>query len=176
MRLGLVFALVACLLGLGGCKHRSLGQPFVPRAYPDGPDGLKQLWSDILGAAQKDEREHVHDLMATTILTDEELHRLLGLRAQPLLPRYRQLMGTLVNRGSVELVAQVYEHKYDALDVMPDDTAGPLTALLAEPHPFWTVRVRKASETRGLRYTGFVYLDGKWRTTNQLVKYLDDAN
>jgi hypothetical protein len=169
----LVVALAACLVG--GCKNRPAGEPFVPRAYPDGADGLKQLWGDILTAAQKDQREHVHDLMATTFLSDEELRRILGLRAEALLPRYKQLMGTLVNRGAVELVAQVYEHKYDALDVLPDDSEAALTPLLAEPHALWTVRVRKASETRGLRYNGFLYLDGRWRTVNMLAKYVDDT-
>jgi hypothetical protein len=33
--------------------------------------------------------------------------------------------------------------------------------------------VRKAKETRGLRYDGFLYLDGRWKTVNQLGKFMD---
>jgi hypothetical protein len=84
-------------------------------------------------------------------------------------------MGTLVNRGAVELVAQVWDHKYDAIDAQPDDEEAALRAALVEPHPLWTARVRKKTETRGLRYNAFLYLDGKWRTLNQLGKYLDEA-
>jgi hypothetical protein len=175
VRCALVASAGALLASAAGCTRHPSGHAFVPRAYPDGADGLKQLWSDVLTAAQKDEREHVHDLLATTFLSDDELRALLGPRAEALLPRYHQLMGTLVNRGAVELVAQVYEHKYDAIDVLPDDSEATLTPLLTAPHLMWTARVRKASETLGLRYNGFLYLDGKWRTLNQLAKYVDDG-
>ena len=37
-----------------------------------------------------------------------------------LVPRYHQLMGTLVNRGAVELVANVFDRKYDAIDIVND--------------------------------------------------------
>jgi hypothetical protein len=165
--------LLLALLLVAGCSRHSSGRSFVPRAYPDGADGLKQLWSDILTAAKNDERERVHDLMATTFMSDPELRRLLGAKAEPLLSRYHQLMGTLVNRGAVELVAQVYEHKYDTIDVITDENDAGVTAALAEPHPLWSVRVRKATETRGLRYDCFLYLDGKWRTGNQLGKFIE---
>jgi hypothetical protein len=165
--------LLVALVLLTGCSRHPSGHSFVPRQYPDGADGLKQLWSDILEAAQKDDRERVHDLMATTFMSDDELRRLLGAKAEPLLPRYHQLMGTLVNRGAVELVAQVYEHKYDAVDVVPDEGDTTVAAALVEKHALWSARVRKATETRGLRYDCFLYLDGKWRTGNQLGKFID---
>ena len=35
------------------------------------------------------------------------------------------------------------------------------------------MRVRKKSDTLGLRYDFFVYLDGRWRTGNQLGKLIE---
>jgi hypothetical protein len=170
-------AVVALLMVMvaAGCSRRSSGKDFVPPHYPDGAAGLQQLWGDILEAARKDDREHVHDLMATTILSDEELRRLLGPRAEALLPRYHQLMAAMVNRGAVELVGQIYEHKYDAVETFADENDAAVAAALIEPHPLWSVRVRKAAESRGLRYDCFLYLDGRWRTGNQLGKFIEPA-
>jgi hypothetical protein len=167
------FVLALVLVVGAGCSRRSSGPQFVAPHYPDGADGLKQLWGDILEAARKDEREHVHDLMATTILSDDELRRLLGPRADALLPRYHQLMASMVNRGAVELVGQVYEHKYDTVEAFADESDAAVTVALVEPHPLWSVRVRKAAESRGLRYDCFLYLDGKWRTGNQIGKFIE---
>lgn len=168
------FALVPVVaLALVAACSRHAGK-FTPRQYPDGAAGLKLLWTDILDAARNDDRERVHDLMATMILTDAELARLFGpARAQALKPRYEQLIGTLVNRGAVELVAQEYEKKYDTVDAFADDHEEHVQAILAEPHPLWSVRLRKASDKLGLRYDFFVYLDGKWKTGNQLDKFID---
>jgi hypothetical protein len=168
-------SVTACVVLLAGCARHSSGSSFVAPQYPDGAAGLKQLWSDILEAAQHDERERVHDLMATTFMSDADLTRLFGPAAQPLEPRYHQLMGTLVNRGAVEFVANVFDRRYDAIDVIADENDGALQAALVEPHPLWSVRVHKASETRGLRYDAYLYLDGKWRTANQLGKFVAGA-
>lgn len=166
---------LALALGAAACSRRSSHQDFVPPRYADGAEGVKAMWRDVLDAATRDDRERVHDLMATTFLSDAEMRRLFGPRADPLLPRYHQIMGTLVNRGAVELVAQVYEHKYDAVDSFPDDNSTAVAAALIEPHPLWSARVRKANETRGLRYDGYLYLDGRWKCLNQLTKFIDVA-
>jgi hypothetical protein len=114
--------------------------------------------------------------MASMILTDAELTSLLGPRAEPLLPRYKSLIGTLVNVGALELCAQVFERKYDTIDVFPDDKDAHVVPLLVTPHPLWSVRVRKKSDTLGLRYDFFVYLNGRWRTGNQLGKFIEVVN
>lgn len=173
MRL-LRLALIVWSVAGVGCSRRSSHRDFVPPHYADGSDGLRAFFRDVLDAAQKDDRERVHDLMATTILSDDELRRLLGgSKADPLLPRYHQLIGNLVNRGAVELVAMVYDKKYDAVDAFADDNEAALTAALVEPHPLFAARVRKAVDTRGQRFDGYLYLDGRWRTFNQLAKFID---
>jgi len=114
----------------------------------------------------------VHDLMATTLLSAGDMKRLFGAKADALLPRYHMLMGNLINRGSVELVANVYEHKYDAVDAFAADDPAVATALV-EPHELFAARVRKQNEERGLRYDGYFVLDGTWKTVNQLGKFID---
>lgn len=163
---------VVALLVLAGCKQHSGPRIYVQPHYAAGPEGLHALWSDILDAAKKDDRDRVHDLMATTLLSDAEMKRLFGAKADALLPRYRMLMGNLINRGSVELVANVYEHKYDTVDAFAADDAA-LAAALVEPHSLFAARVRKSTEERGLRYDGYFVLDGTWKTVNQLGKFID---
>jgi hypothetical protein len=165
-------AAIAVLVALAGCKQHSGPRIYVQPHYAAGADGLRALWSDILDAAKKDDRDRVHDLMATTLLTDAEMQRLLGPKADALLPRYHMLMGNLINRGSVELVANVYEHKYDAVDAFAADDPA-IAAALVEPHPLFAARVRKQNEERGLRYDGYFVLDGTWKTFNLLGKFID---
>ena len=160
------------LLVVAGCKHPG-PRVYVQPHYAEGADGLRAMWRDILEAAKKDDRDRVHDLLATTLLSDAEVKRLLGpAKGDALLPRYHMLMGNLINRGAVELVANVYEHKYDAVDAFAADDPALATALV-EPHPLFAARVRKSAEDRGLRYDGFFTLDGTWKTFNMLGKFVD---
>ncbi|MGZ3405320.1 MAG: hypothetical protein ACXVDD_13925 [Polyangia bacterium] len=164
--------LLVALVLLAGCKHHSSQHDFVQPHYADGAEGLRAMWRDILDAAQKDDRERVHDLLATTLVSDADMRRLFGAKADPLLPRYHQLMGTLINRGAIELAANVYEHKYDAVDAFANEDAALATAMV-EPHPLFAARVRKSTEQKGLKYEGFFMLDGKWKSLNQLGKFID---
>jgi hypothetical protein len=157
------------------------GQKSAPiRQYPDGPDGLRQFATDLLEAARKDDRDRVHDLLATTIMSDDDLSFLLGAQAGELAPRYHKLMETLVNRGAVELVAQVYERKLDSVEVIAVDGRAKdasaedraLAASLQQSVPVYSIRFKKAGDARGLRYDFYVYRNGKWVTGNQIAKYL----
>jgi hypothetical protein len=178
------FAALALLLASGGCSrlmgYSDAGTAAPIRDYPDGADGLKMLFIDVLDAARKDDRDRVHDLLASTIMTDEDLAALFGPRATDLQSRYHALMATLVNRGAVELVAQIYERKYDTVEVIaidpaakdarPEDRA--VAAALVAPTPIYSVRIRRATDDKGLRYDFFLRRRGKWVTGNQLGKYL----
>ena len=175
--------MVLLALSTGGCKRllgfSDAGEASPIKHYADGPDGLRELWGDVLEAAKKDERERVHDLMATMILSDAELSELFGAKAADLTPRYHTLMGTLVNRGAVEFVAQVYERKLDTVDVIAVDPTAPdagaedkALAPLKLPIKWYSVRIRRATDQRGLRYDFFFYKNGRWVTGNQLGKYV----
>jgi hypothetical protein len=173
----LLLAGCAKLMGYGDDKRA----PAPLKHYPDGADGLQALFGDVLEAARKDDRDHVHDLLASTFATDDDLRALLGARGSALAPRYHLLMETLVNRGAVELVAQVYERKLDTVEVMAIEPAAPdagagdrsVARALVTPTPIYSVRIKKAGDTRGLRYDFFFYRNGKWLTGNQLGKFIE---
>jgi hypothetical protein len=172
-------------VGLAGCAklmgYGDGGQKSAPiKHYADGPDGLREFATDVLDAVKKDDRDRVHDLLATTIMSDDDLSSLLGAQATEIAPRYHKLMETLVNRGAVELVAQVYERKLDTVEVMAIDAKAKdataedraLAAVLQQSVPVYSIRFKKAGDVRGLRYDFFVYRGGKWVTGNQIAKYL----
>lgn len=179
-------ASLALLLPLAACQGRKARgrapDPVPVGAYADGPEGLASLWRDILTACQKDDRGRVHDLLASLFMTREELGSLFGAeRARALWPRYESLMGSLANVGAIELVAHVYEKKYDDIavvrvDLLPEGEQQPtdrqIQKALVQKAPLYTVRVKRKAEPLGLRYDFFVYLNGRWRTGNLLGKYL----
>src|SRR5262249_26511274 len=90
-------------IALAGCSRRPLEGEVA--TYPDGATGLEALFSDVLEAARRDDRGRVHDLFAGTLMNQADLEALFGAeRARALWPYYQGLMGTLINRGAVELV------------------------------------------------------------------------
>jgi len=167
------------------CK-RPPPEPLVkPGMYQSSPEELSRLWHDILAACKADDRNRVHELMRSFVMTQPELTSLLGpMQGQALWARYQAMLGSLVNAGAVELVAHVYEKKYDdisvtRIDQLPlveqADTDRAVLAALVNKPPIYTVRVKRKTEAKGLRYDFFVYLDGYWRSGNLLGKFLPPA-
>lgn len=168
-----------------GCK-RPPPEPLVKAGmYGGTPDELSRLWFDVLAACKADDRVRVHELMGSFVMTQPELSSLIGpTQGQALWARYQAMLGSLVNAGAVELVAHVFEKKYDDISVVRVDTLPAAaqadtdrSALLAMSTrlPMYTVRVKRKAETKGLRYDFFVYLNGYWRSGNLLGKFLPPA-
>lgn len=184
-----VRALVAALV-LGswlGCRSAAPASdrdapPPPPRIYAPTGEGLRELWLDILTAAQKDQRERVRDLMASMVMTEGDLVALFGAeRARYLAPRYAPLMKRVVHQGSLELVAQVYERKYDEVETfIVDGHANAVdwatVASLPSGIQIFAVRLRRKEDKLGLRYDFFVYRRERWLTGNQIGKYLLSAD
>lgn len=168
------------LLPLGACKSQPPANTRVPPPlddkYPGDAAGLKRLWGEILVAAQKDDRERVHTLMASFILGPEELVTLFGEeQGRRLEPRYAPMIAHVANIGAMELVAQVLERKYDDVEVFPvDGTARDqdraLLAALKTKLPVYGARVKRKEQALGLRYDHFMFLGGRWGSTNQLAE------
>ena len=173
---------IGVAMAASGCK-KPPPEPLVKAGmYQSGPDELSRLWHDILAACKADDRNRVHELMRSFVMTQPQLSSLLGpVQGQALWARYQAMLGSLVNAGAVELVAHVYEKKYDDISVtrvdqlpvieQTDTDRAVLAALLNRP-PIYTVRVKRKTESKGLRYDFFVYLDGYWRSGNLLGKFL----
>jgi hypothetical protein len=177
-------ALAAVLLAAAGCSARPndaapTAPPPPPKQYGDGTAGLKALWTDILDDARHDDREKVHDLMASMTMTSDDLVALFGPeRAAWFAPRYAPMIARLTNIGAMELVAQIADRKYDDIAVFPVDERSPepadraILAAMRAKLPMYGVRVKRKTESLGLRYDFFVYRGGRWVTGNQLGKLL----
>ncbi len=168
----LIFFVVAALGSTSCSKLMGFGEhtPDPIPAFPDGKAGLEAFGRAVLDAARKDDRNRVHDLMATLILSPAELAMVVGAeRASRHGGRYVGMMETIVNRGALELVGQVYEHKYDDVEVFPDEDPKTRAAILNGAVPY-SLRYKKKNEDKGLRYDFFIYLGGKWKTGNKLAK------
>ena len=179
---------LAVVLGSGlGCRSSAPASgpgepPPPPRVYAPTGEGLRELWLDILTAAQKDQRERVRDLMASMVMTEGDLVALFGReKAQYLAPRYAPLMKKVVEQGALELVAQIYERKYDDVETFKMDgkanavdraTVGALPAGVQ----VFGVRLKRKEDKLGLRYDFFVYRRERWLTGNQIGKYLLSAD
>ena len=136
--------------------------------FADGSAGLQAFGQAVLDAARRDDRGRVHDLLASAYMTDPELDAVLGPElASEHRGRYHLLMETLVNRGALELVAQILDRKYDAVDVIADPDPA-LSARLPSRPRLYALRFRRAADRAGLRYDFFLYHDGHWVTGNLL--------
>lgn len=150
--------------------------------YPDGPAGLEALFTDVLTAAKKDDRDRVHDLFESLKMSPTELSALFGARTASVQKPYDDMMATLIHRGAVELVAMVYEKKYDTVEVGTMDLGpeiGPARAedqalrqALVQRPPLYFARLKRGADAAGTRYGFLFYRDGKWRTGNLLGKVL----
>jgi hypothetical protein len=179
------------LAGLTGCpeapKKPPSSQPVVyppvaAGAYADGPAGLQKFFSDVLAAARKEQPEKVISLLGSLAMTQSELGELLGSdAAAQYFPRYQAMMSELTHLGGLELVDQIQHRHFDEVLVLSvrelpaaEQTATERKVARAVPQavPLYSVRLKRSSEPRGIRYEFFVYLGGRWRTGNLLGQLL----
>ena len=183
LRAGALLAALSLSLSMTGCPRMPGDVPVVkPGDYGDSPAELERLWRALLAASQRDDRQAVHALLSSMVLTREELAELIGpARAERMWPRYQALSNKLVGPAGVELCGYVYERKYDDIAVSRVDTLPPaelgeedaaMMRSLKSPVPIYAVRVKRKQESRGLHYGFFVYRNGRWRTGYLLGKYL----
>jgi hypothetical protein len=183
LRTGALRAALSISLSMTGCPRMPGDIPVVkPGDYGDSPAELERLWRALLAASQRDDRQAVHALLSSMVLTREELAELIGpARAERMWARYQALGKQLVGPTGVELCGYVYERTYDDITVSRVDTLPPaelseedaaMMRSLKGPVPIYAVRVKRKQESRGLHYGFFVYRNGHWRTGYLLGKYL----
>ena len=146
-------------------------------------NGLVKLGGDLLAAAERDDREQLANLFASTVLTPEEWTAVFGGAATPFGARYQSTMAELVKRAPVELVAQVYENKYDSVEVMPivpdanetHPTDRAIARALRTPLRWFSLRLYRRDRPGGLLYRCFFFWNGHWRTANSVGRWLLEA-
>lgn len=182
---GLVFRLSLgfCVLGFGqGCKKFSTERVEIG-SYGGTQTDLIRLWQELLVSATRDDRDRVIAVMQSFRMSRDELALLIGdEKAQRFWPRYELLSRPLLGPLAAELVAKIYEHHYDDVEVirvdeMADDQLSDaekaVRRALVQPTPIYRVRVIRKGQPWAIRYEFFVYVRGFWRTGRDLGKFLD---
>jgi hypothetical protein len=160
------------------------GDPRSSRASTEAArQELLRLWTDVLTAAKRDDRQRLVEMMASMKMSPEELAMLIGPdKARRFWPRYELLAKPLLGPAAAELVASIYEHHYDDVEVtrvdnLPaekqSDTEKVVHRALVQPTPVYRVRIVRKGHPYAIRYDFFVYQHGFWKTGRELGKFLE---
>ena len=177
------FALIAAMATEGGCLKLLSEPELEPGTYGPSEPELQRLWKDVLEAAKRDDRQRLTVMMASMRMSQDELAMLIGEdKARRFWPRYELLARPLMGPAAAELVASIYEHHYDDVEVTRADVLPPesqseservVKRTLVKPTPFYRVRVVRKGQPYAIRYDFFVYQHGFWRTGRELGKFLE---
>lgn len=177
--LGLVMALASPV----SCSKLLMEPAIEPGVYGSSEKELLRLWTDVLTAAKRDDRQRLVEMMTSMRMSPEELAMLIGPdKARRYWPRYELLAKPLLGPASAELVASIYEHHYDdvevtRVDTLPAESQSDIERVvkraLVQPTPVYRVRVVRKGQPYAIRYDFFVYLHGFWRTGRELGKFLE---
>lgn len=177
--LSLVLAMASTL----SCSKLFLEPPLEPGVYGSSEKELLRLWTDVLTAAKRDDRQRLVEMMASMKMSPEELGMLIGQdKARRFWPRYELLAKPLIGPAAAELVASIYEHHYDdvevtRVDTLPaekqSDTEKVIQRALVQPTPVYRVRIVRKGHPYAIRYDFFVYQHGFWKTGRELGKFLE---
>ena len=164
---------VLLLLGLVGCHSI---QPPPESDTPTAPDDwlhVRDAFRDIVGHAQRGDRAAVARGLERFVLTEPEMVALFGeVEGRRVYVRYRdEIVADLMGEAPGVIIAKVRagftEVEVDRLgparpaNTTPGDQA--MLEALTKKRPMFNLRLRPPSEPLGLRFDGFLFLDGRWR-------------
>ena len=177
--LSLVLAMASTL----SCSKLFLEPPLEPGGYGSSEQELLRLWTDVITAAKRDDRQRLVEMMASMKMSPEELAMLIGQdKERRFWPRYELLAKPLLGPAAAELVASIYEHHYDDVEVTRVDTLPAekqsetekvIQRALVQPTPVYRVRIVRKGHPYAIRYDCFVYQHGFWKTGRELGKFLE---
>lgn len=138
------------------------------------PTTLAIFWLEILELAHVGDDAAIAQRLATLQLRRDDLDELFGGGASlRLWNEYARAFTSFAGEGAAEIAKKIRERRYDDVEVLPLNLGRPdqLAAAdrrTAEPLrtnlPVYTVRLKRAEETDGIRIDTFIFLDGSWRT------------
>lgn len=175
-----VFGLAAG--ALVGCS-KSQRSHVEPGQYGGNEAEFLRFWRELLTAAERDYRQQATAMMSSLRMSPAELALLFGEeKARRFWPRYELLSRPLLGPAAAELVAKVYEYRYDDVEVsridllanesLSDKEKAVKRALIVQI-PVYRARVFRKGQPHGNKYEFFVYLHGYWRTGRDLGQFLD---
>jgi hypothetical protein len=141
------------------------------------PTALAIFWLEVLELAHAGDDAAIAQKLGTLQLRRDDLDELFGAGAGARLwGEYARAFASFAGEGAAEIAKKIRERRYDDVEVLPLNGVRPeqLAAAdrrTAEPLrtnlPVFTVRLKRAEETDGIRIDTFIFiygLDGGWRT------------
>jgi hypothetical protein len=171
MRISTWRAVIASALLALCAATLAVAQDAAAPTYPDGADGLKQLWTDILAKANAGDADGLRGVLEKMVLTDADFAALFGEeKGKELAPRYAQDVAKLWPGEAANLVARVKDRKYDEVEVTEDtaskDPSGrdrKVLMALKEGTKMYSVRIKRKGDKTGTRYDYLFFVNGGWK-------------
>ena len=138
------------------------------------PTSLAIFWLEVLELAHGGDDAAIAQRLGMLQLRREDLEEVFGAGAATRLwSEYTRAFASFAGEGAAEIARKIRERRYDDVEVLPingvrPDTLSPADRRTAENLrtnvPVYTVRLKRAEESDGIRIDTFVHLDGSWRT------------
>ena len=160
-------------------------QPPEENDTPQTPDDwqhVRDAFREIVRHAQAGDRAAIAERLRGFVLTEAEMVTLFGPEKGPEVHRgyLAEIVGDLVREAPDVIIEKVGE----GLTEVEVDRLGPARAAnttpgdkvmieaLAKKRPVFNLRLRKPTERLGLRFDGFVFVDGNWRFLFKSYRFL----
>lgn len=138
------------------------------------PTALTIFWLEVLELAHAGDDAAIANKLAGLQLRREDLDELFGPGASGRMwSEYARAFASFAGDGAAEIARKIRERRYDDVEVLPINGVRPDSLAAADRRtaeslrtnaPVFTVRLKRAEESDGIRIDTFVYLDGAWRT------------
>jgi hypothetical protein len=135
---------------------------------------LTIFWLEILELAHTGDDANIAARLAGLQLRREDLDELFGRGASGRMwNEYSRAFASFAGEGAAEIARKIRERRYDDVEVLPVNGVRPESLSAADRRtaenlrtnvPVYTVRLKRAEESDGIRIDTFVHLDGSWRT------------
>ncbi len=138
------------------------------------PTSLTIFWLEVLELAHSGDDAGIAQKLGTLQLRREDLDEIFGPGSSvKLWSEYARAFASFAGEGAAEIARKIRERRYDDVEVLPINGVRPDTLSAADRRtaenlrtnaPVYTVRLKRAEESDGIRIDTFVHLDGSWRT------------
>jgi hypothetical protein len=138
------------------------------------PTSLTIFWLEVLELAHAGDDAGIAAKLASLQLRREDLDEIFGAGASARMwTEYSRAFASFAGEGAAEIARKIRERRYDDVEVLPINGVRPESLAPADRRtaenlrtnaPVYTVRLKRAEESDGIRIDTFVYLDGSWRT------------
>lgn len=138
------------------------------------PTSLTIFWLEVLELAHGGDDPGIAARLASLQLRREDLDEIFGPGASGRMwTEYSRAFASFAGEGAAEIARKIRERRYDDVEVLPINGVRPESLAPADRRtaenlrtnaPVYTVRLKRAEESDGIRIDTFVYLEGSWRT------------